>query len=46
MSASQISTLISNIQHETERAVGLMETGKVSNLNPKSKVPITSGSPG
>ena len=45
MSASQISTLISNIQHETERAVGLMEKGKVSNLNPKSNVPITSGSP-
>ncbi|MCB8816164.1 methyl-accepting chemotaxis protein [Desulfosporosinus shakirovi] len=29
MSASQISTLIGNIQHETERAVGVMKKGKV-----------------
>lgn len=29
VSAAQISTLIGNIQHETERAVGIMEKGKV-----------------
>ncbi|HBV85083.1 MAG TPA: methyl-accepting chemotaxis protein [Desulfosporosinus sp.] len=29
LSASQISTLIVNIQHETERAVGVMEKGKM-----------------
>ena len=29
MSASQISTLVGNIQHVTERAVGVMEKGKV-----------------